>query len=1355
MPNINIGYHDRGMWDGRDDLYAKDKPIKSGLTAKEAEALVKTNPGSELVIKQKDGKYSVYNLSTSETDKKITNQDFKDKNVKLTSDVAAVFGGTKAYVSTDDNVIRSFEIEGIQLNSIEQDFVTANLTLNLSDKDGIETGSKKDMEGTISGNILIKRELIEFSLAQANKNEYGVKCNLTAKPSSQEYVVDISYDNMLKLGKVTLKMEQGCIKAKIEAAGVVGNTAKYGAKIASFDIEKFATDFVKNILAKNSGLAVTGVADNEIKLEPDFRNNNLLNNIPVGDMNYKIESAKADPAKTRFIINRDDSLKIELNGTKVIASSNPSGQEMKTVDKEGPDTVNTTLKASLNNDLSVKVEANASLKVNITPDEAPALKTQIKKITGQDIGVSGSVEINDVNVKTEISPKGQINYLSSIPGKIKVNDLNLDLGNAQISLKTAKGNMEVEQQGKKIILKSENLAVNGSIKSGTSLIDIKDLQMNQDLVFDSANPGKLDFTGGPNSKVKLSADITDTNAKTKITIKDLNINGTKGSLDTAKGDLSLGNKSGNAVITMASIQLPGFTMKDLSFTGKMDFNMNTSQGLIQGDQLKLSGKIGDNIDIKNLKAQNTSIKFDLNKGDISLDSSQNSITANAINIGVTKLKNAAIRGKLDMNTNTGKVTLEGKSISLNGNINNIEIKNLKGSGVLNYDPNTGIRIERTKFNGSAVIAGIDISKIKGSGDIIFDKEGNLVVTDASDVDFAMANGLKAKGDLKISYKNNAYTFSTGSEKPMNLSYESSASKDFKIKDALIEGSVSYNEKTSKFSFNSNENTLKIKQGNIGGMEFKDFNLQGELEIGNNVLNISNSKGPLAVSGKIGNLEVKELKSEGPIKIDIANKFLSWDKEVSIDLPSEKLKFSTSGDMLLNFDQNGRSVLTSKGGALTGSFGDVKFENFKFEGKILYDPKTKNLIFEGLDNSDLKISGKLNGKELNITTTGAVNFAETENELKFSGENIKVDGTLDGFNLQSLSAASGEFAFTKDTGKLDVSKFKFDFAVDGIEISNKDGSFKPTADGGYALKLSGNIITDENELIQFMKKFSSNSLTPEATKKSINDVISNVNGFISNAQLTNASYKDLTINLDKDFNFKSFSTTANGTIENSNLKIDMGGKDKHHIMNMPMKKIDVTAHAESASKEFTIKDGSISFQLTTELREAIKKDVTKKLEEIGMRDVDLNVLPNGQVKINSATYEVFSSPLDKLGRAIGKLHIPVISDVVSRALRITDISVDLKVSAKLEDKKFVVSIDEASINQVLAFVVTKVTDAAKITKMNDTVAQTAAGQLKEKDIKGNVLSIDLQKTIGQINKDIVLNDLTISDQGMVEIKFSKK
>lgn len=1040
MSGVGIGTSNRGLFDREDQLYIKQNALKTGLSAQEAETFAKNNSGAEAIIKNQDGTYSVYQMETSESGKDITNKDFTDDSIKLTTDAARQMSGKKAYVMTTDNVIRSLEIKGIEFPTLEQKFGTANVSLELTDKDGIETKSKNDLEGVLSGNLSITKESLEYSLAQASKTT-GLDFKLSVNPSKNEYVITVNKG--IDLGYITLKMDQGGINAKFDLSTAV-NAAGYalspvGMLIA--DPESMISDFVRNKLSKDIGMKADTISRNEIRLTPDFKNNKLISQIPVGDMNINIEGVKAN--NMNFRVDGRGDLQIDLGKTVVTASSDGNGVLTQGIDVEGGDKVKTNVSATLGNDLSGSIKTNSSVEINVTNDEKNQLSTRMEKLSGMGLSVSGEAKITDIKVDAKLD-NGKFSVTNQSSGNVTAKNLSVGMGTSTLNVNSASGQLGVKEEGKKVIVNARDIDIKGSIESPETSVSFNKMQMNGDIIYDKANPSKIKLEGDKTKGITLSFDVKDKNKKSSVSVDEFNIKGTDIEVDMAKRNISLKPQDPNSSITI----------------NKM--------------------KMGDNVN----------------------------------------LNNVLFKGNLDINAFTGKMVLDSRTLSFNGKLGDLQVDNLKASGKMTYDPNSGIKIEGLNLqNASGKVGNFDISKIKAKAEISFDKEGNLSLGSVSSFQMDSKTGLKASGNATVSYKEGIIDFTVKPNKPFNITYKPDK-KEQALVSGQFEGNIKYNTNTSTFSFNNEDKPFKVKQGSIAGTEFKNFSLNGEVNIGNEgVITLNNSKGETVISGSVAGINLKELKSDSPITVDSKNKSVSMNGNVSIELPDQKVKISTTGNISLNQRPDGKIVFDSKDGTINGNIGGIDVENFKIQGKVIFDPKTGNIDLEGQDNTPFKVNGKLLGKSFDIESSGTVNLSKENGNTKISSKGVALKGNIEGFNIESKDGLKGDVTLSPEGKLLGVEGFNFDFNVDGISLKNSGGL--TASDNGYQIKLDGEISQDPGKLPAFLQKLSENPMIPESSKASILKVQEQ----LSKINVQNLKYENLTVDFGKDFSFNNLSVTA--------------------------------------------------------------------------------------------------------------------------------------------------------------------------------------------------------------------------------------
>ncbi|GIW22455.1 MAG: hypothetical protein KatS3mg068_1462 [Candidatus Sericytochromatia bacterium] len=419
---VNIGKHDRGAFDREDRITANSNSLKKNVTAKEAEDFSRSHNGSELIIKNDDGTYSVYKLEVSEDGKKILNSDFTDDNISLSSDIAKKFtNGKKAYIMTDDNVIRTLEIEGIDLIGLEQEFVSFKLNTKLEDLDGIETKSKNDIVGNINGNIKIDRKFLEHLFAQAEK-DMGIGISFKYNEASNKYTITLSKG--VRLGDIELKMNGSGIDLSVDAGlavdlatGLINYNPINMIMGNEINAEAIVKNLIQNYLVKEIGLKATSKSSNSLRLEADFTNGSLIKTIPVGDMNIKLEQINANKDKTSFSIDTNGNLVINLDA-EIIGSSDTRASKASQRDAEGTDKLKTNIKGKVINDFSLELESDSELELKVTSDEKSELSKRIKSITSRNIGLEGEVEVKDVKTKLKVDSDGNIKLGEKTSGKI-------------------------------------------------------------------------------------------------------------------------------------------------------------------------------------------------------------------------------------------------------------------------------------------------------------------------------------------------------------------------------------------------------------------------------------------------------------------------------------------------------------------------------------------------------------------------------------------------------------------------------------------------------------------------------------------------------------------------------------------------------------------------------------------------------------------------------------------------------------------------------------------------------------------------------------------------------------------------
>lgn len=1042
MSGLGIGTSDRGTFDREDNLYLKNKnPLKVTKSAQEAEAFAKLNSGAEAIIKTDNDDYVVYQIETSEENKNITNEDFTNDSIKLNGDVAKLFSnGKKAYTSTSDNIIRSLEIGGVRLPDLEHKFANANLKFVLEDKDGIDTKSKNDLEGSVSGNVKLSKEGIEYSL---NKLSEQLGVDLELKAQGGEYTISASKG--VPIGKIHIKGGSGGLDVKLDESWLVT-----GARIAIpgglfLNPEEIATSIVQGF-AKDNGFKPERLSGNELRLTPEFKNSNLLKSIPVGDMNIKLEEIKSNPQTTAVNIDTRGDINFNFNGTKAIASSDSNSKNIARNDVEGSDILTTNIEASLGNDLTTNIKTSSSLKVNLTQAEKGDAAQRLKSLTGQDLSMSGELEVKNLQTNAKVSIDGKVELQGSQTAQVSGKNLQVDLGSNSVKIDSANGDLEFKQDGSKKIVTSNMIDIKGGIDSPTTSVNINKLKMAGDIIYDDKNKDKIRFHASDDKGVELSVSMTDKASKFTQKVENLNVRNTDVEIDTKQQKLSLIQKDGAPPVSLSKLDL-----------------------------------------------------------------------------GAVSLENVTYKGRIDYDFAKGKLDLTGQNVSFNGNLGEFKVDKFKGSGNLSYDPSKGITVSNINAqNVSGKIGSFDISSLKAKGEVTFDNNGNLLLGKVSSMELSSKDGLRVKGGASVRQNNGAYELSVSSSNPISLSYRPDPKTPRGQEPASnlsMQGKITIDPNNGSLSFNNADSPLKIKSGKIYGTEFKNVTAVGEIKNDNGNILIHNSKGDTKVSGNIAGINIKEISSNGSIKVNTSNMSVDINGENKVNLPDQKIDLNTSGNINIKQEKDGKLTITSNSGKISGKLGNTEVKDLVVDGNMTYDPKTNQFNFGAPTGKEIKINGFIQGKELDIATSGkfAVN-SEKDGSTKISADNLNLKGKIEGFDIKTGEGNKGEIKIANN-GTVTASGLNFDFNVDGISLKAV-GDLNST-NKGYELNFSGSIKQDSANIDKFLDKLSKSSLVPEGSKESLQSLKEN----LARLNLKELDYENLNVSLGKDYSFNHLSVTA--------------------------------------------------------------------------------------------------------------------------------------------------------------------------------------------------------------------------------------
>jgi len=1291
---VNIGKHDRGAFDKEDRITANPNPLKNKVSAKEAEDFARSNSGAELIIKNDDGTYSVYELNVSEKGKDIINSDFIDDNISLSEDIAKKFtSGKKAYIMTNDNVLRTLEIKGIDLIDLEHEFVSFRLNTNLEDLDGIETKSKNDIVGRIEGNIKIDKKFLEYLFAQAEK-EMGVGISLSYNDSENKYTISISKG--VKLGDIELKMNGAGIDLSIDgglAVDFVTGLVNYnpvniltGNQIYP---EAIVKNLIQNYLVKEIGLKAIAKSSNSLRLEPDFTNGSLIKTIPVGDMNIKLEQINADKNKTFFDVDNKGNLIINLDA-QIIGSSDTKAPRNIGKDLEGTDKFNTSVKGKLINDFSFEIESDSNLKLNVTSEEKNDLSKRIKSVTGRNIALEGEVELKDVKTKVRIDSEGSIKIGEKSSGKIISKNINVDLGVAEIKVNSTNGDLSLETDNNKATIKAENVNFNAEVKSQNVKVNLYNVKLNGNIKYDKADPNKVSIESKRDSGVEFDVNITDKSGNSLASAKDFRLNAIKSEFDFQTGNFTLEQIENNSSAKVGNLKIGNnIDIKNLNFQGDLRVNAYNKSINIDAKNIELNGKLGE-VNIKELKAS-AKINYDSKKG---------------IKIENLNLQKASGKiGNFDISKMSGKsdLSFDNKGNLLLANVSNFFLNTdlgLKLKGDFKVSHNNGV----FELNTSAKKP-INLSyKPK-------DKQEDVVT------------GLLLDGNIKYDSNNNSFSFNN-SNAPLRI--QRGTIKGTSFNNFKLDGEMKLLEDGSIQLYNSKKN-IKLS-GSIGSLNIKELSSDGQIiynpnnnsikSTGKLTINIPDKKlnvvldgdvtltqnkyGKYVLSGnnvkinaKIGNIDIKNTVVNGTLEIDpISGKLtLGGNETFSVEgnLQGKNFNFKTNGKFTFIPEENGSVSLSSEG--------------FKFDGNI-----------EGLN---IKSKDGLKGS-LNLNSKGEISNIK-DFEFNFEIEGVKFE----------------------NRGKMDSSSEEYNIKLDGkiaSEPSKINDLLEKISNTGLVPASYKESIKQVNEKIKSidLKTINYKDLNIKLDKnynfESIDFTVSNTDINLPNRNISIKTEGDIKFGFDKNNNFllESRGTKINANIES--IKFDDLSINGRIVYDNSKKVLSMEG---LDGKELEIK-GKFNKHHEIDLKSIGKLEISKNEKGLEFSGGDINIngnLDGFSVKtLRSATGKILFNDNGKLDLSDLKFDIKIDDIEINN----TDGSINVN-SEKGYDIKFSGNISSSQENLI------KFLD--KISK-NDTISEYT-----RKTIKETVDNVKNYMVYGNIKK-AEYKDFTITLDKNLEYKGFK-
>ncbi|MFN8672561.1 MAG: hypothetical protein U0457_10850 [Candidatus Sericytochromatia bacterium] len=1022
------------------------QPLNVFSSVTDAENFSKNRTGTELILKNNENLYVVYDVKrkentkeykSSDGDGKIRAADFTDNHSRFNKGFLNSVSSNKGFMVTDDN--KTLEVAGqagIQVSKADYNVVDADLQLRMIDVNGIQKDGLQDWQGTLNGSISIDvKSKLEETLNKLDLPK-GTRVNVVYDEKAKEFDVKLNYEMISeRFGELT------ALRIKPEADG-------------SLSIRSMG-NLVNANLNLTDGLAVKGKVN-----VPFVASVAADGSVSMKDMD-KIDAKAGAEVEIKTPLT--------LPNIKVGANVNPNMQRNTTTNKFDFNPNLTKGNANIFPDLKV----DGKLIPQFVEDKTGSWETDAHKaIAGSIISVAESMEKGGFivpqsikNVKNNLKNWGTESYKSQevkdkqvindfVNGKIKLEydiskQMNLK-GFPNANINQFDPNIKFTGDGQKLNVVFDNsklvassdgksttvatqegrpdglsIDVSANLNNTTASVDAKArLQVNIDdkerkdfskkLTDMGMNPNKAEISGDLTIDTKLhselnSTDLSKVNLDATVNVKANDVSvfdpttNTKISLRKAKadGDLKVVQEGKNTVLKAdTKVSLSGFNVYkgnerlvavgSAAFSGKLSYEHVQSEDkksqktkvLVQGHLDVSSGKY-DDFSVKNLKADG--------------------LVAYTEKTGVTFGATTEAAIKL-----SGNITNEKEGINLN-------IKNVSGYGKIDVDQSGNIKSADIKAGASGKNEFRVAGKIKGE-------------------DFILESDLKAHGKVKIDKNGEKTTFSLKGDidrlKTGNIDLEDFKNINAKVTFDPVTNSVTLKAETGK--------NLDLK-GKIQGQEFI---FKGDAEV---TLQVDKATGKFTLTPnakvehlKVGDFDLKDAELNGAkISVDPSN----GKNKVSIDsLENQNLNFK--GDFIsgknntthvdikgkgsINFEATPNKTtgkmdysVSTKNEFENFEIGDFKLKNAVFDGKVGFDGQ--NISLNGNTNEYLKFKGtqinKHTNKETNLDfeAKGNLTIKTDKNDgLNISMQNVELKkGLIDDYLIED----------TKINGKLNYQKAK--------------------------------------------------------------------------------------------------------------------------------------------------------------------------------------------------------------------------------------------------------------------------------------------------------------------------------------------
>ncbi|MFN8672161.1 MAG: hypothetical protein U0457_08810 [Candidatus Sericytochromatia bacterium] len=1016
-----IGKYDPGYFSSYQEI-KKGNKLAEFDSAEKAEDFAKKNNGAELV-EIKNGKYEVYAVTAS-SGKALNNQAFVDNKVEVAQsllDAQKSQGIKRAFFVTSDNSVRVLDSKTTQVNSINQEYLNFQGAVTVKDKDGIAKNSKNDLEVNLKGNLKVSKKVFEElanKLSQLDLPTVG-KLDFSVDFKNGEY--KISASKGVGLADITMKPDPS-------GNGLICDVDAYG-------FGGYVADEIKKQMSGYGFSATNTDSSDKFILKPNFKNNSLIPQFKVGNMNMNFEQVDETKSKSTFKLNTDGmDIAVDLNGigssdaTKAVANPN-----------ERADKIQADIKSVARSDMSSSSTiSNGTIDASIAENERDGLANQLEGFGQKNVRLSGDIKVTNINTQVETDAAGKVKVNADQKGvKIESNGINFEDPNSKTKIKIdgASGNLGYQQNkdGGFSVGIGEG-QISGSFEKPNFSASVKELKADGNFTYmpkNGNNPEKYRIQGN-------SVEVGDLKVKagqTDYALKNLSLKNAHVDINPTNGSVNVEANTGttaqiNGLKIGESVNISG------ALNGSISFDPKTNETTINGDTANLRGRLGD-FSLDNLNARGKVTlgadgsvaladmqKFDFKLANGNKDSNLNGLEASGKNLRIHRdpdgfnissgknkpaelsayypktktdaqkdlTKNLTFSGSVDIKDN-GIVKVNAGTTLHSGNAGGVvSFNQLKFDKELNLDKASDVmKIDSPiSFSGEVKSNGVGVKDFKfnnvngnqNGGSITFDKKsGNVSINGEADFKLALYEGkgkptegnISFAGKIDVKKEGNKYIIESADKSKINLDLKGVNLKDFEFQGRLV---VDGNNITLEKPADKPEMVIK---GNLNGREL-DLKATGNLVFSNQKGETSITANNAKISGNLAGFNVN------PVADGINGK-VTFTKDSK--LPKvEGLNLGIEVDGVKLETKNGSVNQKADGGYVINVPAKIEGGNGKID-KLL--EKVTNEIATTPEQK-----AKLTSLRTQLSTLDL-------NKVKLDEFKIELDKDLKGFNIKASSS----------------------------------------------------------------------------------------------------------------------------------------------------------------------------------------------------------------------------------------------------------------------------------------------------------------------------------------------------------------